>query len=150
MKANRSAGEELCRAVFAVQLLQIGLVVEQLQLTGRTGHVQKNDPFRPCGKVRSVRPLDQLRLDAQRRPLCVLGGKPQGTQSHAALLQEVPSRLVLQLAGVQLLEQIHFVSALSRFRIVLATMVSAANSAGWPTPASDDFSASRYSSSALA
>ena len=110
MKANRSPLMQRFGAVLAVQLDQLRLVVEQIQLRRRAGHVQIDDPLRLGRKMRRLRGeriggrRGSLRLGhggfrrfGRKQPLVRQHRRRRAPMPLAEALKEIPSRDGLQL-----------------------------------------------------
>ena len=91
--------EELVGAGLAVQAVELGLVVEQLQLAGAAGHEQVDDALGLRLEVRLLRrerPLGEVERRGGAVRVVPKAGQRQRAEAEAALAEEVSSRLVEQ------------------------------------------------------
>ena len=109
-------GEALAFEVFlgaflAVVFLEDRLVVEQLKLARRADHVEVDDALRlrrEGGRLRGKRAGRIVgNLHRARRACESMGGQPHAAEAGGAVAQELAARGVLELLGLECLEEVH-------------------------------------------
>ena len=141
------AFEVFLRALLAVELGEFRLVVEELELARRAGHVQVDHALCLRSEVGEIG-HQRIRWILLQDGAVALRSEPQPAEADRAVLQEMPTRLVAGAIEVELLEEVHSISSLAaggaagmEARNALAAVTSASptserirsNSSSWAT-----------------
>jgi hypothetical protein len=127
-KGETPAGQQRFRAFLAVAFYQLGLRVKQIELRGRSDHVQVDDPFGPRGEMRRLR---RQRIPGSSRGFAQERSQRQGAEAEAGALKEMTAMQEMRMDHGQ-----SFVMVSSRFSSALA-MESQASS-GLPVAANSE------------